>query len=216
MVREAEFVAWMVLRETAIFVCVWSAARAGPQVRDQFFQLNAAPSHFNPNKYFSFGRSHQQIKALGVGMMLGTTRFQKDVPWQPSSFENQPGRRRELANIFAQQSWRFRREEPVGSEIGGGGVRAQQIAFDFAPLVHSKQILSQATREKICFPLRERRRDSEAGERRYSAERVAHLRELSLQPRFQIGVHVLMQPTRKISCCRSRVVGVYFRRTTKL
>lgn len=170
----------MVLRETAIRVGVRSAARARSQIGYQFFQLDSAPPHFDPNKNFSFRRSDQQIKTFGVGVMLGTTALEEDVSRQPAALENQPGRGGELANIFAQQSRRFRGENPVGSQIAARFVPAQQIRFDFALLVNAKQIFGQAEAEEIHLPLRERRRDSEADSRRRPAECLAHLRELIL------------------------------------
>ena len=104
----------MVLWEPAILVRVRAASRARPQIGDQLVELDRAASHFNPDKDFSFGRSHEQIESFRIGPMLWAARLEDNVPAEPAALKNEPGGGRELANAFPQEPRRFRRENPVG------------------------------------------------------------------------------------------------------
>ena len=128
----------MVLRETAIRVRVRPASRTGAQIRNQFCQLGGAASHFDPDKYFSLRRSDQQIEAVGIRMMLGPAGFEKNMPRHPAALEDEPRRRGELANVFAQKPHRFAGKNSVGAHFGASWVRSQQIALDLAALIRAK------------------------------------------------------------------------------
>jgi hypothetical protein len=126
-----------------------------------------------------------------MGMMLRSPRLDKDVSGEPAALDNEPGSGCKLANIFAQKPWRFGGEDSERARIAIGFVAAQERTLDFALLVDPKQILLERAKKTVRLPFRERRSNSETGERRDPAERDAHLAELVLQPRFQAGVQTL-------------------------
>ena len=163
----------MVLRETAIGVRVLAASRAGAQVRDQFVQLDPAPSDLDPNENFASRRSHQQIELAGRGVMLLFSRFQTDVTPKPAQLENQPRRRCQLANILAKKPPGFLRENSVTVRVSCG---RQQLALDLAMLVNCEKVLAYSAAEAFVFPRGEGRTDPKSGI------------ESSLQPGFEVGV----------------------------
>ena len=177
----------MVLRETAIRVGMGTAPRAGAQIRDQFFQLEPAPFHFNGNEDATGERAHRQIKTFRDRAMFRPAGSQGDMPPQPAAFQDKPGRRRELAKVFAQQPRWFVPEKPIGRRVIR---RRQQIARHAALLVDFEQTLLQAERKIFRFPIGQGRTDPRAGKRDSLPDRLAGSGESFLQPRFQFRLQI--------------------------
>ena len=175
--RHAEFVARMVLRETAIGVRVLAAPGAGPQVGHQFVQFDRAPSDLDPDENFARRRSHQQIELAGRGVMLVFAWFQTDVTPEPASLEDQPRGGRQLTNIFPKKPPRFLREDSI---TRGWFVRVrsswQQFALHLAMLVNGEKVFAYSAAEKFILPRGQRRTDPKTGI------------ESCLQPGFEVVV----------------------------
>lgn len=188
-VREAELVAGMVLRETAIHLRMRAAPRAGAQVRDQFVQLNPAPPRFNPDKDIAGRRSHQQIELLGSGSMFVASRFQGEMAPQPAAFENETARGCELADVFAQKPHWFVRENSVAPRsrvrLRPGG---QQFAVHLAALNRFEKIFIEPSEQKFLLPGSERGTDAQTGRRAPKPVASRGGVELILEPRFELGV----------------------------
>ena len=135
---KVELMPRMVLRKTAIGVHVRSAARAGAQICNQFFQLEPAAFYLDGNKDFSGQRPDHEIETIGRRAMFRAARLEADVTPEPAPFQDQPRCRCELAEIFAEEPRRFVREKPITWPrlrlIG----RQQQLARDVALLVYRK------------------------------------------------------------------------------
>ena len=82
---KVELVSRMVLRKAAIGVRVRSAARAGAQIGDQFFQLEPAAFYLDGNEDFAGQRADREIETFGRGAMLRAARLEADVTPEPAA-----------------------------------------------------------------------------------------------------------------------------------
>jgi hypothetical protein len=156
--------AGMVLRKSAIDMGVWSAPGTGPQVRDQFVQLDCALSHLDPDKDLARWRSYEQIKLARHRMMFLSSGFQGDVIPEPPTLEDQAGGGGKLADIFPEDATGFRRGNSIrGDVLPGVRVPRQQFALHLAVRVELEKILVYSAVKEFVFPRGQRRADPKSG-----------------------------------------------------
>jgi hypothetical protein len=128
----------MVLGESAILVCVWSATRAGSQVRDQFLQLDRTAFYFDPNVRPIAVRSYEQIHGVGSGAMLWAAPLQNNLTSQPAMLQDKKREGGKLTNVLADKTrlpfLGKNRKSQTGSFFGTGN----QITVNPAFLVQGK------------------------------------------------------------------------------
>jgi hypothetical protein len=127
--------------------------------------------------------------------MLRAARLETDVAPEPAAFQDQPRRRRELAEIFAQEPRRLVREKPIALPRMRFIGRRQQLARDIALLVDCKQILVEAEEKILGLPFLERGADPKTGNRKSLPKRLTRGGESVLQPRFQFCLQIRIKQT---------------------
>ena len=88
-VVSAEFVFRMVLRKTAVILCVGSALAAHPQVGDEFLKLDGAAFYFDGDQDLPRVQPDQEVDAVRDVVFVSQVWLQQEVAREPAAFQDE-------------------------------------------------------------------------------------------------------------------------------
>ena len=171
----------MVLRETAFGEGMRTASGTGAQVGNELIQLDAAPFYFDPDQDRAGRRFHRQVELVRRSAVLVLAGINAHVMPEPSPLENKARGGGELANVFAERSPQFPREDAVGPSWPVRGERGwKKLTRHLAMLVDSEKVFADSAAKEFVFPRAQGWSDPETGI------------EFALEPGFELGVQRIL------------------------
>ena len=145
-----EFVLRMVLRKATVVSRVGPALTARSQVCHHFFQLGPTTLYLDADKVLPNRRLNQDIYAVRRSALIPEVGFHENVAFEPSPFQDQKRRGRELANTLTKEA--RRKITPKESTcLLLGGFRMKQLALNAALRVRQEQSIFQTQEEIFRF-----------------------------------------------------------------